>query len=229
MGQRWASDGPRSREDFLKTFPTNGFCLVGRALGPKNNNLVRTALTTMLNEYLDRGSARRFVAIAPTSVLENTDGRRFLEEAIVASRSEAITVDTIKGRRAATVLAFGVEPTPLTEERFRSFCAELLSDNGWRISSHSRDKEFILATIDQTKQQVLFGVLVVPTSIKNEADMFFEESSTAKSIPDYMITNARPPHRQKAIVGKHKIEILHYSVIPELTRQIRSSRQHDTL
>jgi hypothetical protein len=52
----WASDGPRSREDFLKTFPTNGFCLVGRALGPKNNNLVRTALTTMLNEYLDRGS-----------------------------------------------------------------------------------------------------------------------------------------------------------------------------
>lgn len=217
----WATNGPRSRKDFLKILPRDGFCLVGRALGGDNKNPIATALPTMLNEYLDRDSAERFVIIAPTSVFEDPESNRFIERAVIRSRSDVITIDTGKGRRAATLLAFGIEPKPLTKNRFRQFCEELLSDNGWKITAYSDDREFLTAAFDETKQLLSFGLLVAANSDKKDIDKFFRtKKSKTRGTLDYILTNARPTHGQKVVVGKRKIAIVHYSLIPEFARRI---------
>jgi hypothetical protein len=175
----------------------------------------------MLNEYLDRDSARRFVAIGPASVLESAEGRRFIENGIFASGNEVVTVEIGRRHRALTLLAFGVEPEPLTKERFRAFCSELLSTYGWRVAAHPDNDELIVTTFDtDRKRQFLLGFLVVSDSIQTEIDNFSREYKMIRDMPDFIITNVRPSRGARVVIGRRKIKTVHYSDISELTKLI---------
>jgi len=204
------SGAPKTRKEFLTIFPSNGFGLVGRALGSKDiapESILRDAIASTLNESLPLHTGRRLVLIGPPSIVDNSHVLSFLNRAAEATLNETMSIVSSSRKSAATVLAFGITPVTRDERRHREFCLELLHTRGF--SMHRDSEDFVYGTFPKEKRTLAIGFSSSMQSLDEASAALRKAPFTTRCL----LTNfALSPSHTKYFRNR-EIAVFHYSVL----------------
>jgi hypothetical protein len=125
----WASGAPKNPNEFFAIFPRDGFGLVGRASGKKDNapeEILQRAMESALNERLPLRRSKRLVVIGPPTIVDDVHILSFLDKTAETSLNETLSIVSTNRRAAITLLGFGIRLVVEDDHRHREFCLELL-------------------------------------------------------------------------------------------------------
>ncbi len=214
----WASDEIRTSQEFVRIFPRNGFCLVGR--GTDNRDRKTTALfeaiASTANERLPIHHGKRLALIGPKSITQSRQATDFLDQAVASTTNSVASIEVTSSKRGVTILGFGIDVAKPSSHRFREFCLELLRIKG--------------ITISRETEQVALGHLVrhrVAFAFARSERMVEDALEALKSFRNAeqcILTSYKPHAALTDYLNGRRITILHYS---SLDRFLSSRRLNE--
>jgi len=219
----WTTETVNQPKKFKRLFPTDGFCLVGRAnreksdRGPKN--VIARCLAGMQNEFLSVRRSRRFVAIGASSIIYSDAMDETSHRVIRLNRDELMRFEheAERSRDGITTIAFGLEPARITVSSFRSFCFALLESLGWRLVSSREDTDEVTWRLGDVHQSFSF---LIKEEFNN--DLFEKLIKRQKNVR--VLTNFRPFEQMKSRKNS-LVTFAHYSSLEYYSNQVSRTQR----
>lgn len=218
----WTTETVGNPKQFKKLFPTNGFCVVGRANregsdhGP--TNVIDRCFATMQSEQLQLRRSRRFLAVGASSIVYSEAMDEAAFENIRLGKDEIMRFEheAGRGREAITTVAFGMEPSRMDRRRFPDFCLALLKSLGWSVVD-TRGTEG--AECMFSDYRLSFGFLVREDFDNNLFDRLLKRQRRT-----HVLTNF-PPLPKMRTSKNSPVNFAHYSTLESFTNRVARTRK----
>lgn len=207
----WASTGPKTPRDFFKIFPRGGFGLVGRGGATKDTtppSALFDAIGSTLNERLPLYRSQRLAVVGSSSILSHPHTEAFIDESVIKSHNNVLSVETNHPRLAVTILGFGIRPVEFNELRLREFCIDLLRSRNFEML---RDSDIYIYGKFPKIGSVAFSFTVPEFSIDKTLSTF----GRIKVKRQCILANFTPSRSLARHCASRGVLIFHYAMLDE--------------